>query len=796
MKNQFIDLEAQDGSDKEFTDVEDKERVGHGFIDDNILPSCIASLTAGHPFTTSSHTTALDTVVGQIEDRYLTATEARWLWRRGNDWNLWRVKCTPRQEYFLIYELMMKQNSLVDELRLVFYNSRNVGYLYLEAQFLKSEINSLCEVLRGFPDIRMSTLSIVPESDMKSCLTLMTGSEKQVFARGQWVQIMRGLYRGDVGLVIKDYLDEESTRGVKVMVVPQLSLSDEDGPSTSKRKRPPSRPPPQLFNLSQCKQDQLVRSSKNHIFTYKSWHFKYSLQVKTYNGISLTAACKISTSLCCLFMDTKELVGKYIYENTPIKMSSMPIPSFWQFEVGERVIIHSESGSKQGVICSPLQQETLQCEVDLGAEGMCVVAAHKLEKPIILGDFIKVLARIHVRKLGFIVAQSNALLGICISSHSNGLDFQVHVNSVKLATPDISNTEVPWVNVGVMIHSGPFAGSIGTVKDVVGAIISTIPPSKNDINIFNRTNSLLSVYCPLEGNEFQEFSINSSIETMRMGPVPWLGLLVDFVKGHYKGEHRAIWDINRYAINPAQLKKQSGLVLTMERYVFTPGQANKVVNVDYEDVRYRRLTIYLRTHFCLCDLFMPTARQSFYLPERIYEKELTTNEPVPGDTVVGSFTPLPNDFEKAAIFTGVWSPSCPMPVPSLSAIEETSNTSGYETPSSSQSPVSFSSQSPAQWTPASPSPSPASRSPSPAPSHWILNLKLVGIPMKVDINSGDHDMSKKKGGIFVETVIGEGRISVFHRHSPKVMDYIPHNLVISFQDWPNPAREKGLMVVA
>ncbi|KIK52021.1 hypothetical protein GYMLUDRAFT_64520 [Collybiopsis luxurians FD-317 M1] len=417
---------------------------------------------------------------------------------------------------------------------------------------------------------------------------------------------------------------------------------------------------------------------------------------------------------------------------------------------------------------------------------MCVVAVCKLEKPIILGNFIKVLARIHIGKLGFVVAQSNTLLGICISSHSNGLDFQVHVNSVKLTTPDISNTKVPWVNVGVMIHSGPFASSIGTVKDIV--VNSARSLSITVRLIHGQECKILTI--PLsennKGNKFQEFSINSLIETMQMGPVPWLGLLVDFVKGHYKGEHGAIWDVNRYAINPAQLKKQSGLVLTVEHYVFTPGQANKVVNVDYENVRYCRLTIYLRTCFHLCNLFMPMARQSFYLPEQIYEKELTANEPVPGDIVIGSFTPLPNDFEKATIFTGVWSPSCPTPVPSLSAIEETSNTSGYKTPSSSQSP--------ALWTLASPSPSPASHSPSPAPSHWILNLKLVSIPMKVDINGGDYDMSKKKGGIFVETVIGKGRISVFHRCSPKVMDYIPHNLVNSFQDQLNPAREKGLML--
>lgn len=96
------------------------------------------------------------------------------------------------------------------------------------------------------------------------------------------------------------------------------------------------------------------------------------------------------------------------------------------------------------------------------------------------------------------------------------------------------------------------------------------------------------VYRPLEGQELREFSINSSIESMRTGRVPWIGMLVDFVAGEYKGQYGAVKDVNRYPVTPGLAKKQSGLVLTVERYTFTTISSTKVVKVDYDAVRYHK----------------------------------------------------------------------------------------------------------------------------------------------------------------------------------------------------------------
>ena len=73
-------------------------------------------------------------------------------------------------------------------------------------------------------------------------------------------------------------------------------------------------------------------------------------------------------------------------------------------------------------------------------------------------------------------------------------------------------------------------------------------------------------YCPLGNDQLQEFGVNPSIQAMHTGPVPWVGLKVDFVKGSYKSEHGVVRGVDRYS---STMDGASGLTLTVERYTFT-----------------------------------------------------------------------------------------------------------------------------------------------------------------------------------------------------------------------------------
>lgn len=108
------------------------------------------------------------------------------------------------------------------------------------------------------------------------------------------------------------------------------------------------------------------------------------------------------------------------------------------------------------------------------------------------------------------------------------------------------------------------------------------------LTLINSTRLPLNEYRPLEGNQLKEFAISPSLESMRTGPVPWLGLHVDIVKGQYKGQNGIVKDVNCYQVDPSLKSKSSGLKLTIERHVFTIIASTKVVEVDYNAIRFHK----------------------------------------------------------------------------------------------------------------------------------------------------------------------------------------------------------------
>ncbi|KAE9382682.1 hypothetical protein BT96DRAFT_1010212 [Gymnopus androsaceus JB14] len=397
----------------------------------------------------------LDTLLAWIEDHLAqkplpeeeqedeSVLGRKGLWLHEGDKSLWRVKCTPRQDYHVIFELISKHEVLHEELSSAFYNPRDVSYVYPEARFSKSGPQSLREVLRGLYDTKMSTLALVPESELKKCLHMQ---DDRGFAPGQWVQIRRGLYQGDMGLVHESYHDNDSTRGVKVLVVPRLGLaaSKKHYAPSSKCKRNAPRPPSELFQPAKCKHDLHKRGNR---YTYKSWTFEHGLLVKVFNLSSVSPAHEIPISLFHLFSESSKRAGNDLFE-----IATMLLPLFWHFDPGENVIVHYKEGATYGTVLTLEEEgdaEKTWCVVDVVGKGHRRVMVHYLEKNVIPGDFVEVLQGAYTGKSGFVVAKIDAHLGICIGARASGIDFRVHANSVKLTTPNYSNTETPWLNVEV-----------------------------------------------------------------------------------------------------------------------------------------------------------------------------------------------------------------------------------------------------------------------------------------------------------------------------------------------------------
>ncbi|KAE9401905.1 hypothetical protein BT96DRAFT_937630 [Gymnopus androsaceus JB14] len=188
------------------------------------------------------------------------------------------------------------------------------------------------------------------------------------------------------------------------------------------------------------------------------------------------------------------------------------------------MIYNKGSNACEGTVCMP--PEGNQCEVDVLGKGVQVVQVQNLVKSIILGEYIKVLAGVHVGKVGFVVAQSEAHLGVCVGAHTNGVDFLVHVNLVKLSTPEFTSTVMPWINVEVTLLCQAFNGRSGFMKNVrvntqrsLCLLVQlldgqTINVGYNDVQE-HWSGKILASYQPLQPHQ-QQYSVEA----------PWKDVLV------------------------------------------------------------------------------------------------------------------------------------------------------------------------------------------------------------------------------------------------------------------------------
>ncbi|KAE9401428.1 hypothetical protein BT96DRAFT_992148 [Gymnopus androsaceus JB14] len=604
----------------------------------------------------------------------------------------------------------------------------------------------------------MSTLALVPESELKKCLHMQ---DDRGFAPGQWVQIRRGLYQGDMGLVHESYHDNDSTRSVKVLVVPRLGLaaSKKHYAPSSKRKRDAPCPPSELFQPAKCKHD--LHKWRNR-YTYKSWTFEYGLLVKVFNLSSVSPAREIPISLFQLFSESSKRAGNDLFE-----IATMPLPLFWHFDPGENVIVHYKEGATYGTVLTLEEEgdaEKTWCVVDVVGKGHRHVMVCYLEKNVIPGDFVGVLRGAYTGKSGFVVAKIDAHFGICIGAYTSGIDFRVHANSVKLTTP--------WLNVEVKLLIQPHAGQTGWVKDVfvdsnrslqlVVYLCTGKTCTVGHSEVLERwTGKLLLDHQSLKPHQSQ-FDVD----------VPWKDIEVVIQSGSFVSSIGIVKDVRRdfrgtlcvllWIVQHNCLVEVDHSAVMERRCSTTPSLPTHPIDwwkVDYNAVRYHK------TKHLLCDVFMPTAKQSFYIPNTVYDQQLPdVLESVPFDASTPlpiASTPMPNDFERETIFTGIWAPD-------------------YVYPDPLESPLS-------------PDPIRPFKTP-PSPDHGPASPPLL-LCLNNPCGIGYYIRSFSKGGIFVKTINSVNGISMVCQRLGQTIS-IPHTSIVSFRNCPKPATENGLMVVA
>ncbi|KAJ3724209.1 hypothetical protein DFJ43DRAFT_1157906 [Lentinula guzmanii] len=578
MVNKFIDLEAQEDSSDEFgydledvPDVGDWEEVGEQAISkrprtddqdrsitthnskqvamENLIQDLAERYAGGNSHATQTSEQLVDSPVQAVIERNNTV----------DDWRLWRVKCTPGEEYSMLYQLMSKHVFLAKELRSAFFNPQNIGTIYLEAQFLP--VGSLYRTLQTLSSVKIRTLVCVPQIEAVACLSISQDFNKPS-AQGEWVTIKRGLYKGDVGVVVGSFERWGGARGSEVALVPRLFQS-----GSQKRKKPSSsssilRPPPLLFDPANCVQDSLSKTDSGYKF--KHWTFEDGLILKEYHSSNLAPA----RHYC---FEVGELVWVSAPNSDPIRGTILEIDGV-STKLDGSVVVDTDEGHQS---FPPLY----------------------LSKAIEPGDFVEVLGGEFSGLTGFVVSRNETLLSIAPGRF--GMDAASSSAVVKLSTPPVApvSTE-PWINLEVVLKAGVYASLKATVKHVRPDGRGSLRVAVYVLHCF-----ALWMWTCSRLRKFATSAISASIKAMpelkamRTGRVPWVGMMVSIVHGEYKAQHGIVRDVNRYILNPKTPSKRSGLTLTLERLVMSGSTTSQLIKLDYEQVRY------FKTNFKLAEIF-------------------------------------------------------------------------------------------------------------------------------------------------------------------------------------------------
>jgi len=232
---------------------------------------------------------------------------------------------------------------------------------------------------------------------------------------GNWVQVTKGTYKGDIGCVLR----LETSGDVALLLVPRLPPLDLPEQSSSKKRKRMNRPEPELFNPNVTQEtpcnphfnpdldvpwnyppsDEAI-PPKNYSI-HGGNDFEHGLIVKSYSIRSL----RLAVSIPCKMFNQFRLSGH------PLTLASkFPKPIEWIFEEGEKVLI-TASGKHSTI--HKVEVDGVEVELD-NSEGKVKVGWLDFRKFCINGDYVEVLSGMHKGQSGWIQPSAFGIGLACI----------------------------------------------------------------------------------------------------------------------------------------------------------------------------------------------------------------------------------------------------------------------------------------------------------------------------------------------------------------------------------------------
>jgi transcription antitermination factor NusG len=258
------------------------------------------------------------------------------------------------------------------------------GWVYLEAHM----DTDIIQLLRHTPGIILNQQGVVRQgvdiSDWTKLLMVTTPSE--IFKPKQWVRVCKGMYRGDIGFIIRT-----ESWGVEVLLIPRLQSSSVKLAPPSKRKRTKIPPQPALLDRFVLERSYVIEPTEKlgDYFTLHGLKFEHGLLRKSFDSHSIKA-------------DVLSMPSHYIHIfkfccHPALDGCTFPRPQEWMFEEGEQVVVRSSRRKAQVAAITPDH-----LEVDFGENETQRCPWDDVWKAVEVGDFVIVTSGLHRGETGFV----------------------------------------------------------------------------------------------------------------------------------------------------------------------------------------------------------------------------------------------------------------------------------------------------------------------------------------------------------------------------------------------------------
>ncbi|THU96082.1 hypothetical protein K435DRAFT_858918 [Dendrothele bispora CBS 962.96] len=386
-----------------------------------------------------------------------------------------------------------------------------IGFIYLEADLgLRPQETDIAEYLRGHKAVIKRQRSFYKSKTLRqnqrrnestfaakpwlvksqvwmeriSCEEVATllSTPTPTIKTYSWVRILRGEYRGDVGLVISRQTSEVGCRLI-VLLVPRLyqepvdeTTQEIEETASAKRKRGPELPQT-LFNIDDYPGGVTKSNEGENHFIYKGKKIWHDLLCKSLDYSSVSQVdVDMDDATRRLFRASKHPI---------IQSICLPASRSWTFFYRDRVEVlcfgplteaqkqnpdlPRKTTIKYAVVieveaerCKVQFDEYAELDEDDTAEWVSKV---NLRKRIYEGDGVEVVAGESNGRHGIVAASIDGLLEVRESLANEGDTFWVEANVCRV-TEARDNNGVPWLGHLVTIFKGQYCGYQGVVLDV------------------------------------------------------------------------------------------------------------------------------------------------------------------------------------------------------------------------------------------------------------------------------------------------------------------------------------------